>query len=340
MRARIAREWLQKHPTPRAADGDFHWYPGAFDAGALAAEAGGELTVWLAPGRVACARRFHDVAPADGRRYAGLAVVIASARDMSAAALLGAASIPVAAPWAGQGTSDDAIVVEPAPLSPAASPSTALVAAAWRGGTAPMIAADLATLAAIDTWLPDDVRRAPRRIVFEPAAPSVPATAPAARDSACAWLAAAIGARGAALDRARDAWRMVGALAAVEGKTLGETFELLGALDRAWSSAPALREHLAAAGIAVPARAHAADAATQWTRVLHAWGRGWLAPTTRDALAALIVQRAVADQLAAHAPDGWRRALRWESLLPHAAAEDLERRALTRLPTLAEVRHG
>jgi len=339
MRARILREWLQKHPTPRAADGDFHWYPGALEEARraeLAASADGELTVWLAPGRVACARRFHEVAPADGRGYAGLAVVVVEG-DASAAALLPAAALPAPRPWlAGDPRSarEGAIVSEPAALAPAASPPSALVAAAWRGGSAPLIAADLATLAAIDTWLPAAARAASRRITFDASPP------PSTGSAAAAWLAAAIGARGTALDRARDAWRMVSALAAIDGCSLEDTFDRLAALERAWASAETLRAHLAAAGITVPPRAHATDAATQWARVLHAWGRGWLAPSTRDPLAALIVQRAVADQLAAEAPDRWRRTLRWESLLPRGAADDLERSALAHLPTLAEVRHG
>ena len=102
MRAKIRREWLQKHPTPRAGDGDFHWFPGAVDPALLteiAAGAAGELTLWLEPGRVVCARRFTDVAPGDGRRYTGIAAAIAEHPTASAAALLAAIPVPDAAPW-------------------------------------------------------------------------------------------------------------------------------------------------------------------------------------------------------------------------------------------------
>ena len=102
MRVAIHREWLQKHPTPRAGDGDFHWYPGAVDPellSTIAAETAGELTIWLAPGRVVCARRFAGVAPADGRRYTGIAATIAEAPGASAAALLAATPLPEPAPW-------------------------------------------------------------------------------------------------------------------------------------------------------------------------------------------------------------------------------------------------
>jgi hypothetical protein len=102
MRARIRREWLQKHPTPRAGDGDFHWYPAAADPALLseiAAGAAGDLTLWLEPGRVVCARRFTEIAPADGRRYTGIAAAIAEHPSASAAALLAAIPVPDAAPW-------------------------------------------------------------------------------------------------------------------------------------------------------------------------------------------------------------------------------------------------
>jgi hypothetical protein len=124
MRAKIRREWLQKHPTPRAGDGDFHWFPGAADPALLteiAAGVAGELTLWFEPGRVVCARRFTDVAPGDGRRYTGIAAAIAEHPTASAAALLAALPVPDAAPWTSARTDPtDAPVSDRPPSLPAA----------------------------------------------------------------------------------------------------------------------------------------------------------------------------------------------------------------------------
>jgi hypothetical protein len=155
MRARIRREWLQKHPTPRAGDGDFHWFPAAADPAllsAIAAGVAGELTLWLEPGRVVCARRFTDVAPGDGRRYTGIAATIAEHPDATAAELLTATPVPEPAPWRDEEIAPvEAPLAEPRPMSPAAA------------------------LAAVESWLPDDVRAIPRRIVLGAPSPPSPA---------------------------------------------------------------------------------------------------------------------------------------------------------------------
>ncbi|MCB9559629.1 MAG: hypothetical protein H6708_04415 [Kofleriaceae bacterium] len=113
----MRRAWLQKHPTPLGADGDFHWWPGDVAAATRTRLAGADapLTLWLAPGQVSWARRFTAVAPADDRRYTGVAAVVV-AGDAPTAALLGAAPVPAAAPWHGDDpVADVTVAVVPAP---------------------------------------------------------------------------------------------------------------------------------------------------------------------------------------------------------------------------------
>lgn len=305
-------EWLQKHPTPAARGGDFHWYPGAVDAGLraeIAAGAAGALTIWVAPERVVVARRFAAVAPADDRPYHGLAVVVADGP-------LAAVPVPAPSPWPGE-------LPPPAPLR--GELSAALVAAAWHGGTAPAVDVDgvPARLAALDPWLPAAARAARRRIVLDDVA--IPPPPPAA-----AWLARALALGGAARERALATWTALQSLPS----SLDDTFAAVAELAAAFASAAALRDHLARAGVHVPRRLHAdASAADQWSLVLHGFGRGLVAASARDALAAILARRVLADHLAVeHAPRSWRRTLRCELLLPSAAAADLEHATLPLLP--------
>lgn len=319
---RIAREWLQKHPTPAAADGDFHWWPGDADEAVratIAADAApepGTLTVWLAPDHVIAARRFTATAPADQRRYQGLAVVIAD--GAATAGLLAAIEVPAAAPWGESGE-------EPTSL---ASVGAAAVAAMWRGGRVRALA--LEDAARIEAWLPPELRATPRRIVIGEADDDLGALAPLAR-----WLARAFASRGAARIRAQRAWRAVQGLARVEGRDVAAQVAELVALDDAWTTAAGVRAYLEAAGIAVEPRLHVAgDGRDQWARALHGWGRGWLPDT--EAVAAVLARRGVADRLGDAPARRWRRILRHEALVPAARADVLEREALARVPALAE----
>ncbi len=116
----VRRAWLQKHPTPDAAAGEFHWYPGHSDR-----ELRGELVervrgveppgvLWsLAPDRAVWARAFAAHAPTDGRRYIGLAVAIAEAGEPTSgserarpATLLAAIRAPEPMPWYPTGAHD------------------------------------------------------------------------------------------------------------------------------------------------------------------------------------------------------------------------------------------
>jgi hypothetical protein len=176
--------WLQKHPTPVAHAGEFHWYPSDGDrelrasfAERLPSANGGAL--WqLARDEVAWALPFVAVA-ADGRRYTGLALAVAD----SLAQLVPA----IAAPWA-DATS------EPVPATPPALPDLAGVARALLdGGTAavgdPMHLGLPRAIAAIDrvmpargvrrgTWLAGTAKRGADRVA-ELAAQAV--TAPGSR---------------------------------------------------------------------------------------------------------------------------------------------------------------
>jgi hypothetical protein len=365
MRVQLRHEWLQKHPSPRAARGDFHWYPGQVDAdlrAALAegARAGGQALWRLEPGRVTWAVSFAATAPADGRRYVGLAVTIAESDEASIAELLAAIAVLPAAPWRDQATDD---LVEVAPLPPHTTtvmPAAAQAAQAlWRGGVMaapePASAAWPARLAALETWLPADVRASARTGSIIGASTGAGDDAPAPGPmfhylgAACA-LPAAIASRDP--DFGRRAWRLAAALAARQGAPLEAFFDELAALAGAWDSAADLDAYLARAGVVRPDEraacdrrapaplADAPDAGRLWSRVVHYWGRGLLAGDGLDErLASVLARRVVADHLfhldapdQPSLPDRYLRRLRWESLLPRPRARALEARVAVQIP--------
>ncbi|HWO22199.1 MAG TPA: hypothetical protein VNO30_25735 [Kofleriaceae bacterium] len=98
--------WLQKHPSPAATRGEFHWYPPDRDRELRASfversrGVDAPAVLWqLAPGRVSWARVFAATAPLDGRRYVGLVLSTAEAEAASALELLDALRVPAAEPW-------------------------------------------------------------------------------------------------------------------------------------------------------------------------------------------------------------------------------------------------
>jgi hypothetical protein len=102
----IRHAWLQKHPSPAAIRGEFHWYPAEGDRELRASfversrGVDAPAVLWqLAPGRVSWARVFAATAPVDGRRYTGLVLSIAEGEGASPAELLEALEVPEAAPW-------------------------------------------------------------------------------------------------------------------------------------------------------------------------------------------------------------------------------------------------
>ena len=332
MRIELRHAWLQKHPSPRSARGDFHWYPEEGDAkarAALAARAGegGEVLWRIEPGRVTWALSFAEVAPADGRSYVGLAMTTASAEapepsDAPVAALLAAITPLRPAPWRDEATSATVDVAAPAPYTPAPGPVAVEVARSlaqglWRGGAAavpdvaePSLPRLLATLA---TWLPDAVREKPRSgaLVTDGSAPSA---GPLFHYLGRAWaLPAAIAARDPGMGR--RAWSAAMGLATRAGLSPDAIFAELEALSRSWNTAPELAallastgtvraDELAACDARAPAPTSAApetvpwDAGRLWSRVVHYWGRGLLAGDGLDRrLGALLARRIVADHL-------------------------------------------
>ena len=100
--------WLQKHPSPQATRGEFHWYPDASSAGDRELRVGfvervrglePPAVLWrFEPGRAAWAQVFSATAPCDGRRYVGLVLSVVEG-DWPTEDLLGALSPPAPAPW-------------------------------------------------------------------------------------------------------------------------------------------------------------------------------------------------------------------------------------------------
>jgi hypothetical protein len=121
--------WLQKHPTPAASGGEFHWYPADGDRELRASfaqhlpSATTEMVMWqLGDDHAAWALPFAAVAPLDGRRYTGLALAVATRLvDLVP---------PLAGPW-----TDATTPPLPAPAPPLPDPA-AVARALLDGGSA------------------------------------------------------------------------------------------------------------------------------------------------------------------------------------------------------------
>ena len=233
----IRRAWLQKHATPAAQGGEFHWYPAEGDRELRAslveqlAGATGDLVLWqLAPGRVAWARTFAATAPSDGRRYTGLALAIAEGAG-SPAELLDALVPSPAEPWR------EDLAVDTARAACTLPDPTAVARALLSGGAAPVGEVDRAGLpraiAAIERRMPAAVTARARRGSW------LARVEPAVHDPVARLAVAAAGSRAAA------AWRLLCELADDHGDV----------------------DALAA---------RATDDAT-WLATLNAWGRGRVA---------------------------------------------------------------
>jgi hypothetical protein len=303
----IAHAWLQKHATPTARGGEFHWHPAENALPALIERLHGATppcVLWeLAPGRIVWAQAFAATAPSDGRRYTGLVATISAGATASLAELV----VPPAEPWSGNLAS----VPDELPRS-ALGDGVSIAHALLFGGDAelaqpthrglPRAIAELEALVPAElvavrsgTW------RAPRpvaslaRTIYEPAAELLAA---AWRGRPAAWRATIELARAQRRD-VREVARTIADGAQLE--------RVLTITERA-----VLGEPLA------------------WPRVVNAWGRGTLAApdvTVRiaDALAARVIGEL------ANGRDGRAAiaAVRWHALLPAARRSAL-------LATLAE----
>ena len=307
----IAHAWLQKHATPTARGGEFHWHPAENALPALIERLHGATppcVLWeLAPGRVVWAQAFAAIAPSDGRRYTGLVATISAGATASPAAMLGELVVPPAEPWSASPAG------EPDELPRTAlGDGVAIAQALLFGGDAelaqpthrglPRAIAELEALVPADmaatrtgTW------RAPRGIATLARA----SYEPAAELLAAAW-------------RGRSApWRATIELARAQRRDVRD-------VARSIKDGAPLERVLTIAERAVLGEPLA------WSRVVNAWGRGKLAAadvTVRiaDALAARVIGELASgrDGRAAIA------AVRWHALLPAARRSAL-------LATLAE----
>jgi len=280
----IRRAWLQKHATPAARAGEFHWFPAAGDRELRArlveqlASVQRDAVLWRLEPRIAVwARTFVATAPDDGRRYTGLAVAVAEG-DGGPTRLLDALLPSRAEPWT------DAFVEPAAGFEPCVLPGRAAIARALLGGGAAAIG-ELSrpglprAIAAIERRMPAHV---------------------AARARCGAWLVDAP-------PRAPD--RVAELAVAPPGSHAA----------RAWQLACELASDARDVD-AVIAAAAADDAA--WVRTLNAWGRGRLA-CELDALADGVALRALGKLLADRDPALAIAEVRWHALLPRARRGEL-----------------
>jgi hypothetical protein len=297
--------WLQKHPTPVARDGAFHWYPATDDDRDVRASFAARLpsatgVLWeLAPGRVAWAHTFVATAPSDNRRYTGLALAIVDG-DESPATLLAQLAPPIATPWAETASASGPT----ARLAPRAElPDPAAVARALLDGGSASIG-DIAhrglprAIAAIERAMPAYVTAQPRRGAWL-AGDAAPI------DDRVAALAVAAPASNAA-----RAWRLACELASVDC-----TVDAIVAASAAFAPAG------------------------DFVATLNAWGRGKLARDV-DELAERVALRVLARLIADRDPTSAIAEARWHALLPAARRTELLGAVARRAATLRGLIHG
>jgi len=303
--------WLQKHPTPAARAGEFHWYPSDGDrelyasfAERLPAATGGAL--WqVARGEAAWALPFVAVAP-DGRRYTGLALAVAE----SLAQLVPAA----AAPWTEATT-------EPVPATPPVLPDLAGVARALLdGGNAAVGDPDHVGLpraiAAVERVMP---ARPMRRGTW------TAGTTKRAADRVAELAALAVTAPGS---RAARGWQLACELAS-SGRTL----------DAVLAAAHLNRVPADQSGKMIDAASAAIADTGDWLRTLNAWGRGKVAGDADD-LADRVALRALANLVADRDPAPAIAEARWHALLPAQRRTELLTAVARRADSLKALIHG
>lgn len=309
--------WLQKHPTPLAAGGEFHWFPEAQAAGDRELRAGfvervrgvePPAVLWqIERGRVAWGLVFSVTAPVDGRRYVGLALSVVEG-DRPAGDLLAMLAPPPAAPWrdgiATGSQGRELAVQELAALRREAGGDVAGVARALlSGGPArvddPESPRLPAWIASIERMLPEPSGK-PRCGVWCTGGPNGQTAVldRVAELAAAAWREPA--------SRQARAWTLLCELAAARGETLDQVGAALDALD---------------AGAALTAEERALVGPGSVVDVLHAWGRGRLdrspaADSLAARLADLVALRVMARLAAGEDEGGAIAEARWYALVP------------------------
>lgn len=316
----VRHAWLQKHPSPGATRGEFHWYPEAADrelrAGFVERVRGVEApaVLWqLEAGRVAWGQVFAAKAPTDGRRYVGLVLTtVEGAR--SAPELLAAIEAPPPAPWqegvATDGAARPAAIRELVASRATRGDEAGVVRALLSGGAAAVAdptRADLALwVASIARIVPDGGARRCGVLV----------TGASRGGDRVAELAATAWREPGS--RAASAWALLGELARARGETVDDVGAALAGIDAARALTDDERAVLDERG---EARQLARGASGSVLEVLHAWGRGTLdrsvtAETLPARLADLVALRVLARLAAGEDAGAAIAEARWHALLP------------------------
>jgi hypothetical protein len=319
--------WLQKHPTPAASGGEFHWFPAEGDRELRAAcvermrGIDPPAVLWeLGPGRVAWARVFAAIAPGDGRRYAGLALAIVERDGAIPAELLVELAVPPPHPMPQSGPPATRPTTETGAWSIAEA--TAVARTLLRGGAAhigDLDASDLAArVASLEGWLPDDVSARARRGCWLPGAPSGGEDDPAAALVQAAWRAPA--------SRSARAWRLARELARARSESIDVVLAAT---------------HAAAARVLTDEERAAAPAMRELVDVLHAWGRGRFDGCTTSSssmtrLADAVALAALGELAADRDPGAVLARARWHALLPADRRAALFTTLARRAPALGD----
>jgi len=318
--------WLQKHPSPLAAGGEFHWYPDAGDrelrAGFVERVRGVEppAVLWqIEPGRVAWGQVFSATAPIDGRRYVGLVLSVVEG-ERPAAELLARLVAPPPAPWregvAVEAVERDAAIQELSSARATRGDVAGVARALISGGAATIEDPTRAELplwiASIERLLPDAGGR--RCGVWGVGAPR------AGRDHVAELAAAAWREPGS---RAAAGWALLGELARARGESIdrvGAAFEPIDA--RAALNAEEQAQLAGGAGLDEAAcGAGPPTARAGVLEVLQAWGRGRFdrspdRETLPARLAELVALRVLTRLAAGEDARAAIAEARWYALLP------------------------
>ncbi len=361
MRALVQPLWQQKHPSPSSASWEFHWHPRALDGAVTSAVAAMDLALaggsgfLLGPRQLVWLRTFSATSASEQRGYVGLAGVWVrpapgdeiSWPDM-VPALLAGLELPAAAPHTGAPDATRTVELEPLPPGPVdAVDPEALARIVVAGGRAAVAEPGDAALASLVgralAWLPPAARVRERRGAFVADTRLVTPTA-GVDEHIVHYLARAW------ITGDPSAWRLIATACAASGRGLVELFRDLTDLSAAWESGKDLARWLAAGVIApdelercdaaapAPLFAEPGDAGLLWNRVLHYWGRGFLAgPGLEQRLARVLAGRVLVDHLvrldeAATDPLRYLRRLRTEALLPSPRVAVLARELTRELP--------